>query len=88
MNTNNFWGMSRSTGMNVGLIVRVGLVTLSLVGSLMLAWTLLSPHQGAHASPAKKNRYQHTIANYNYYQHTIANYNTYQHTNTNRHTAA
>ncbi len=51
MNTNNFWGMSRSTGMNVGLIVRVGLVTLSLVGSLMLAWTLLSPHQGAHASP-------------------------------------
>ncbi len=51
MNTNNFWGMSRSTGMNVGLIVRVGLVTLSLVGSLMLAWTLLNPHQGAHASP-------------------------------------
>ena len=51
MNTNNFWGKSRSTGMNVGLIVRIGLATLSLIGSVVLAWTLLSPHQGAHASP-------------------------------------
>src|SRR5437773_2666816 len=51
MNTNNFWGMSRSTGINVGLIVRVGLATLSLVGSLVLAWTLLSPQRGAYASP-------------------------------------
>jgi len=51
MSTNNFWGKSRSTGMNVGLIVRVGLATLSLIGSMALAWTLLSPHQGAHASP-------------------------------------
>ncbi|HWZ19261.1 MAG TPA: hypothetical protein VNW73_10720, partial [Ktedonobacteraceae bacterium] len=51
MNTNNFWGKSRSTGMNVGLIVRIGLATLSLIGSVVLAWALLSPHQGAHASP-------------------------------------
>ena len=51
MNMNNFWGKLRSTGNNVGLIVRVGLVTLSVIGSLALVWTLLSPHQRAHASP-------------------------------------
>ena len=51
MNANNFWGKLRSTGNNVGLIVRVGLATLSVIGSLALAWTLLSSHQRAHAAP-------------------------------------
>jgi len=50
MKTNNFWGQSRSTGVNVGLIVRLGLALAAVAGSLVLAWTLLSSLQGAHAT--------------------------------------
>ncbi len=50
MNTNNFWGMSRSTGMHVGLIVRVGLATMAVVGSLALALILVSTHHKAQAT--------------------------------------
>jgi streptogramin lyase len=50
MKANNFWGKSRSTGVNVGLIVRLGLALAAVAGSLALAWTLLSSHQRAHAT--------------------------------------
>ncbi len=51
MTTYNFWGKVRSTGINVGLIVRTGLVILSFTGSIALVLTLLNPHHGVHASP-------------------------------------
>jgi hypothetical protein len=50
MKVNNFWGKSRSTGINVGMIVRLGLALAAVAGSLALAWTLLSSHQRAHAT--------------------------------------
>lgn len=50
MKTNNFWGMSRSSGVRVGMIVRLGLALAAVAGSLALAWTLLSSHQGAQAT--------------------------------------
>ncbi len=50
MKANNFWGMSRSSGVHVGMIVRLGLALAAVAGSLALAWTLLSSHQGAHAT--------------------------------------
>jgi streptogramin lyase len=49
MKANNFWGKSRSSGGNVGMIVRLGLALAAVAGSLALAWTL-SSHQGAHAT--------------------------------------
>ena len=49
MKQNSFWGNARSKGMNVGLIVRLGLALAALAGSVTLAWTLLSTH-GAHAA--------------------------------------
>jgi streptogramin lyase len=50
MKANNFWGIARSPGVNVGMIVRIGLALVTLSGSLALAWTLLSSHLGAYAS--------------------------------------
>lgn len=50
MNANNFWGMSRSSGVRVGMIVRLGLALAAVAGSLALAWTLLSSHHGAQAT--------------------------------------
>ncbi len=50
MKSNNFWGTSRSSGVNVGMIVRLGLALVATAGSLMLAWTLLSGHHNARAS--------------------------------------
>lgn len=50
MKANNFWGKSRSSGVNVGMIVRLGLALAAVAGSLALAWTLISSHQGAHAT--------------------------------------
>jgi streptogramin lyase len=41
MKTRNFGGMSRSSGVNMGMIVRVTLATFAVVGSLALAWLLL-----------------------------------------------
>jgi streptogramin lyase len=50
MKANNFWGKSRSSGVNVGMIVRLGLALAAVAGSLALTWALLSSHQGAHAT--------------------------------------
>ena len=50
MNLNNFWGPARSSGVKMGMIVRLGLALLVMVGSLTLAWVLLSTHYQAHAS--------------------------------------
>ncbi|HEX9134504.1 MAG TPA: hypothetical protein VF844_19625, partial [Ktedonobacteraceae bacterium] len=49
MKAHNFWGKSRSSGVKVGMIVRLGLVLAAVAASLALAWTL-SSHQGAHAT--------------------------------------
>src|SRR5215472_9534761 len=50
MKANNFWGTARARGVNVGMIVRIGLALVTLAGGLALAWTLLSSHLGAYAS--------------------------------------
>jgi hypothetical protein len=50
MKTNNFWGMSRSSGFHVGMIVRLGLALTAIASSLALAWILISPQHGAHAT--------------------------------------
>ena len=50
MKQNNFWGTARSRGVTAGLIVRMGLALVALVGSVTLAWTLLGGHSGARAS--------------------------------------
>jgi hypothetical protein len=50
MKANNFWGKSRSSGVSMGMIVRLGLALAAVAGSLALAWTLLSSHQRAHAT--------------------------------------
>ncbi len=50
MKANNFWGMSRSPGVHVGMIVRLGLALAAVAGSLALTWALLSSHKGAHAT--------------------------------------
>src|SRR5579859_607034 len=49
MNANNFWEMSRSSHKNMWMIARLGLALAAIVGSLVLAWTLLDPSKGAHA---------------------------------------
>src|SRR5205823_13312904 len=50
MNTHNFGGMSRSLGINVGMIVRVTLATFAVVSSLVMIWLLASGHTNtAHA---------------------------------------
>src|SRR5579872_4198667 len=50
MKSNNFWGTARSRGINVGLIARLSLAIVALVGSATLAWTLLNAHVGVHAA--------------------------------------
>jgi streptogramin lyase len=50
MKVNNFWGNSRSSGERVGMIVRLGLALVAMVGSIALAWTLLGGHYTARAS--------------------------------------
>ncbi len=50
MKANNFWGTTRSSGISTGMIVRLGLALVALVGSLTLAWALLSGRGNAHAS--------------------------------------
>lgn len=60
MEEKKFWGLSRSAGARTGLVVRIGLVLLAVVGSVMLAWTLVGSHQGARA--AGVNEYQTTQA--------------------------
>jgi hypothetical protein len=50
MKANNFWGMSRLLSVRVGIIVRMSLALLVAIGSLALAWTLLSSNKSAHAS--------------------------------------
>src|SRR2546425_2473390 len=49
MKANNFWGMSRSSRKNIGMIARLGLALVAIVGSLVLAWTLLDPGKGVRA---------------------------------------
>jgi len=49
MKANNFWGMSRSSRKNMWMIARLGLALAAIVGSLVLAWTLLDPSKGARA---------------------------------------
>ncbi len=49
MKQNSFWGTARSRGVNAGLIVRLSLAIMALVGSVTLAWTLLNA-RGAHAA--------------------------------------
>src|SRR5437764_2565434 len=50
MNENNFWGRTRSSGVKVGMIVRVALALFATIGSVALALTLLNPHDNARAS--------------------------------------
>ena len=50
MKSNNFWGISRSSGVQVGMIVRLSLVLIAMAGSVALAWVLLGGHYAAHAS--------------------------------------
>jgi streptogramin lyase len=50
MKTRNFGGISRSLGINVGMIVRVTLATFAVVSSLVMGWLLLGGHiNRAHA---------------------------------------
>src|ERR1700694_5883538 len=49
MKQNNFWGTARSRSVNAGLIVRLGLAIVALVGSVTLAWHRLNA-PGAHAA--------------------------------------
>ncbi len=55
MKQNSFWGTARSRGMNAGLIVRLGLAMMALVGSATLVWTLLNAH-GTHAAGVNTTR--------------------------------
>jgi hypothetical protein len=45
-----FWGIARLSGVKVGIIVRLCLAMLFTIGSIAIAWTLLSPHNKAHAA--------------------------------------
>jgi streptogramin lyase len=58
MREKKFWGPSRSGGVRMGLVVRIGLVLLATVGSALLAWNLVGSHYGAHATGV--NEYQTT----------------------------
>ncbi|HEV2580332.1 MAG TPA: hypothetical protein VGT44_05720, partial [Ktedonobacteraceae bacterium] len=49
MKLNNFWGTTRSPGLQVGMIVRLGLALTAIAGSIALAWVLLGGHYDAHA---------------------------------------
>src|SRR5260370_40861661 len=49
MKANKFWGNSRSSRKNMWMIARLGLALAAIVGSLVLAWTLLDPGKGARA---------------------------------------
>ena len=49
MKKNDLWGISRSSGKNIGMIARLGLVLVAIVGSLVLAWALLGSRPSAHA---------------------------------------
>jgi len=44
-----FWGIPRLSGVKMGIIVRIGLALLVTIGSIALAWTLLSSHKNARA---------------------------------------
>lgn len=50
MKSNNFWGSSRSSGVQVSMIVRLSLALMAMAGSVALAWVLLGGHYAAHAS--------------------------------------
>ncbi len=50
MKLNDFWGTPRSSGVKVGMIVRLSLALMAMAGSLALAWVLLGGHYTAHAS--------------------------------------
>ena len=50
MNENDFWGRTRSSGVKMGMIVRIALALFATFGSIALALTLLNPHDEARAS--------------------------------------
>ncbi len=50
MNTRNFGGMARSSGINVGMIVRVTLATFAVVGSLVMVYLVMNKHDNARAA--------------------------------------
>src|SRR5437588_6198633 len=50
MNEHSLWGTTRSSGIKVGMIVRIALALFATFGSIALAWTLLNPHENARAS--------------------------------------